>query len=477
VPPPDLIIALENGPLDVGRFMVVLWTWLVPRIGEIDGGLVKLSDIRRGALDTPAVHPDLASELDGLREADDLPRAGAALLVALDRFVAANGPAETAFGGPWPGIDGTDQLVAPWEPWIVNAYFDGDSRAGDTPPAADYAPSMAILARTITVVPVRTADGLQLLDVLVDADHEPETARAVALACDRFAEITRVGPSKPEEPPPFRVHLATLGDNPLNGLKNHPERAVFSYGDPSDGVRQEIEVAMRAAVAEAAAEGAAVLVLPELAIPVTSLSLLKDLVAHADPAPALTIAGLRHIATGDVAGSPWANEAVVLAEDGTTLFNHRKMTAFAHDGRQEDTQPGDVLAILRTHVGNAAVLTCLDSFGRAQQRLAASYASLVLVPSLSETVTPHRSALTETMRELWGFAAVCNRSPKGNGDAACTGERVQSFWTVAMLNAACLARRTPETGRTFVFDLRFDFHRSQQDSSNVAVDADTREGT
>lgn len=167
--------------------------------------------------------------------------------------------------------------------------------------------------------------------------------------------------------------------------------------------------------------------------------------------------------------SRWVNEAVVLGPDGVELLRHRKLTAFAIDtgGPQEDTRLGDRLAVLPTAIGNVAVLTCLDAFAASWTRLLQSPASLVLVPSLSPRVNPHRATLVPVSAWLWGMALVCNRHPTAEGDAAWQPDAVRSCWTVAMLNgwrpAAAIASGEP----TLVFDLDNDRAGPQGSSSRI----------
>lgn len=483
--PPDLIATLEDAPRDVGAWIVILWTWLTPKLGSLDSREKKLVGIRKDVLAQRARKPDLAQMLEHLRGSADLPGDAAATLARLERWVSRNGRPETTLVGPFDGVDGNAYYVTPWQPWLVEALWRSDPRGGDTPPVADYAPAMAAMAPTLTVVPV-DVDGIVVTDVQRATQAKP-SSDAIRQACADLSMIANGGAANPETSADFVVHFATLGPNTLKEFTVDTERSVFAYTDPPEPVVATIEAQLADAVEAAAAAGAAILIVPELAVPIVSLPKLQDLLREQDAAPMLTVAGLRHDdvvaaerepATVDgKACSRWVNEAVALGADGTELFRHRKLTAFAFptgdDQLQEDTRLGRKLPILRTAVGNIAVAICLDSFGTSQDRLERSYASLVVVPSLSKSVSPHRSALTDAVRRLWGTAFVCNRHPDEQGQGAWRGDKVRSFWTAAMLNDWRPAGETTDEAPTLVFDLAREVAGCQPFSSRVGSDADT----
>jgi hypothetical protein len=462
----DLINALDRTGERLDGWVAVLWTWLVPRMAALDDRAEKVSWIRERGLEDPVALPDLRGSLEALRHSDDQLADAACALVALERWIAQEGRPDTIHSEPVAGVDGELYYVTSWSSWLAEAFWEHTARHRSEPPATAYAPSIHILAPRLLVVPA-VVDGISLEAVEPIADAH--AWRSLQRVRHRFEAIVACKPEAREQPPRFVVHLAALGPNPLDGLKPDARRRVFAYTDPRPGAptNAEIEASVTKAVEAAAAAGASILLFPELAIPIGCLQTLKEVLAATEHGPALTVAGLRHDdvvlrgeAALDDAGtvlSRWANEAIVLGDDGHELFRHRKLTAYAFDYEgvrlQEDTRLGSQLPILRSAVGNIAVLTCLDSFGLTADRLRQSYASLVLVPSLSGSVAPHRVALADAVRLLWGAAFVCNRAPTPRDSAGWLLERVRSFWSIALMNDCRPARQLDTTQPTFVFDL------------------------
>jgi predicted amidohydrolase len=495
-----LLEALKRAEGRADRWIVALWTWLEPRVGDLSDRDEKLHAIRdRETLLHPAM-PDFGAALTRLRGSEDMLGDAAAQLVTLDHWLAGSGRLETITGeGPLKGIDGECYLVGPLRMWLAEAFWEGDKRhSRHFPPAIDYSPSMQILASHLTVVPL-IAEKIELRDVAPPV-RDVAASVGVELARQRFEAITgrdkrgggweeeqdeeRGGGPDEEQDEEFGekrrkklvIHLATLGPNSLDGLERVPERKVFRYLDPcKEETTTAIEQGLTDAIATACRRRATILVLPELAVPVRCLPRLQQLLADAHPAPALTVAGLRHDdvvnrgeTTHDEYGkrlSRWANEAVVLGEDGSELFRQRKLTAYGFlDDElrlEEDTRKCKHLMILRTAIGNIAVVVCLDAFAAPKRRLAASYASVVLVPSLSASVGAHRPALTDLAREVGGAALVCNRDPVAEGREAWKPHKVRSFWTIALLNKSRVAHPLGKTKPTLVFDLTAERERER----------------
>ncbi len=440
---PDLLETLASADDDLGRWIVALWTWLTPRLRRLDSRAENLHAIRERSLEDLATLPDLRAALVALRSSPDLLGEAARLLVALERWVAESGRPGTVLSEPAAGVDGELYHVTSWSNWLAETYWEHDDRGSGEPPDSDYPPSIHTLAPSLIVVPA-VVEGIELEAVApVEGTAAWRCLQRVRHRFEMVAGGSQAGAH--EQPPRFVVHLATLGPNKLDGFKPDPARKVFVYADPdaSGPTNGEIEASVAAAVKAASAAEASILLLPEFALPVARLSKLKELLAAADPAPTLTVAGMRHEDV-ELRGEPredragkvlarWANEAIVLGDDGSELFRHRKLTAYAfeHEGvrLQEDARLGGRLPVLRSAIGNIAVMTCLDAFGDSVDRLRRSHASLVLVPSLSRSVSPHRVALAEAVRWLWGAAFVCNRDPTATGSEGWQADRVRSFWT------------------------------------------------
>jgi hypothetical protein len=488
----ELIGALKRAEGITG-WIAVLWTWLEPRLPELDSRSEKLRDLRALGLRVP-----LDDRLDpeaALADLRDDPLRGAALrLVALDRRVGESGRRATIHGFPVPGADGKLYVVAARNPWLARAFWEGSDRDRELPPATDYAPAIEILAPALTVSPATVGSTeLRLLSAPESSSREARSSMVAAKAL--LDAVTSGEPRDSAQPARLSVHLATLGPVPRaspdgdalgagDGFRACRGGSAFSYADPPDAsaLHADIAATVEAAVEVAAREGATLLLMPELALPVAGLDALRDLLRGTAGAPALTVVGLRHrdvVADGepdkDSTGallSRWVNEAVVLGPDGVELLRHRKLTAYAtgHDGPQEDTRVGERLAVLPTAIGNLAVLTCLDAFAASADRVRRSPASVVLVPSLSATVSPHRASLAPIVTALWGMAFVCNRHPTAAGEDAWLPGRVRSFWTVAMLNGWSPAALVESCRPTLVFDLDNDRAALQASSSTIAED-------
>lgn len=464
----------------IDSWVALLWTWLEPKLTGLDSRAEKLWELRRlGQREVVDAEFDFAAALVKLSASDDMRRAAAMTLVALDRWVAEAGRAETIHSLPVAGMDGAGHIVAARSSWLAEAFWEGSNREREVPPSTDYAPSMSILAPTITVSPA-SLKGLRVQLLSRPDDASAEARRSLAATRLQLAAVACGEAREVGQPTSMLVHLATLGPNQratkggglaeADGYVVVGDRNVFTYGDPPAGGMVDLDIcaAVEAAVRAAARDEATILLLPELALPATALRVLEHVLAETPRSPSLTVAGLRHrdvVAAGepesDASGaalSPWANEAVVLGPDGVELLRHRELTGFAlgSGGPQEDTRLGDRLAVLPTAIGNIAVLTCLDAFASSWIRLLQSPASLVLVPSLSPRVNPHRSTLVPVTTWLWGMAFVCNRHPTAAGDAAWLPDAVRSCWTVGMLNGWQPAATHAEGEPTLVFDLDTD---------------------
>ena len=459
----SLIASLQQAEGRLGPWLAALWTWLEPRLPQLDSREEKSHVVRARTIGDGSV-VDLPAELRSLSEAPDVLGAAARLVARLDRDLA-GGVADLP-PGPYPGVDGTPHLVFRRRSWPVDCLFDAEDHRRARPPTTDYAPAMAVLAPGLVVVPEEVA-GMALRPLPAAAD--PTVAAALARARAAFAAAAA-------DPARFRVVVAPLGANSLAGFVP-TDRGTFVYGDPEAGHADidRMATAVGDAVRAAGELAATILLMPELALPVALLPRLQEELGKADPAPALTVIGLRHREVVEADGEPihdaaacllsrHANEAVVLGDDGAELFRHRKFTTFrlTMGGDEapllEDIRLGNELVVWSTPAGTVAVVVCLDAFAERAERIRRSPASLVLVPSLSTTVHPHEAALVDATRLLDGTAFVCNRHPSTPEPDCWQEPSVRSFWTAGYLNKAMAFGVPDGSGRdgapvVLVFDL------------------------
>ena len=107
------------------------------------------------------------------------------------------------------------------------------------------------------------------------------------------------------------------------------------------------------------------------------------------------VAMLKGLCAGSV------NTAVVLGPRGEELFVHQKLTQFG----REFLETGRVFQTLATPLGHLGVLICLDCFqDPVSDRIRQSPATVLLVPSMSNTISAHESKARE--RRADGIATL-----------------------------------------------------------------------
>jgi hypothetical protein len=415
----ELIAALERAGDDDVRVVAVLWTWLEENLPRLGGHKVKAPEIRE-ASETGAPYAGMTPAIwRSLQE--DAVIAAAELLASIEQGIDPSWPLMVESVG----FRDEGVLVT-----LRESEFVTKASGVEEPPTAHEHPSLTTLAPTIMVSPLVvkgvTLDGRRAKGPLWEAALKP-LQRQLA-----------------EPDPKIQVHLDTLGSHGLSGWEQpNGRRGHFGEIDPAD--RLALVKAAGEAVRRAAVRGmATILVLPELGIDETALEAIKDeLRALEEDRPCLTVVGLRHLEVEekDPALADWVNEVVVLAPNGAELWRHRKLKAAGstkpvggYKPFIEDIRPGDTLTVFATPIGNLTVVICLDSFGEeARERLSESPASVILVPSLSKSVTPHRVSLNQLVNKLFAIAFVCNRSPFAEeGPALWNGEGARSFWAMAL---------------------------------------------
>jgi len=342
-----------------------------------------------------------------------------------------------------PGIDENEVIVAVRRPSLALAMRNESGEEG--PPGSAEHPSLSTLAPRLLVCPLKMHEiELQVLDTLSD-----EWDLALAPLEQRGKD--------PPIPSSLCIHLDTLGEHGLSGWSVDNGQPAGRYKPEAIAADDERDSIAAAKVAVKKASGTpSLLLMPELAAPPSVLDAIAgELDGRAD-LPLLTVVGAYHrlpeetdpidpdlVGEGTVAQH--VNEAVVFGPDGTELWSQRKVScagAGAHPpadpGLVEDTRPGRQLKLVSTPLGTLAVVICLDSFHQTvRDRIAASPAEVLLVPSLSPTVHRHQDSLQQLVQVLWGAAFVCNRSPFGK-DSPYNPEKIsvwndkgnRSFWVL-----------------------------------------------
>jgi hypothetical protein len=441
----ELIAALEREDPKLVPTIAVLWTWLDARLQRLGSATMKAPEIIELIKHEPRYRGLTEEVRQSLR---DEPVLGAAKLLAR--------AARSVPQAGWPIMRKTDGFTADEKVLVCERRPEFVEKAGgvEFPPTARAHPSLTTLAPNLTVSPVDLG-GIKLTATRARGKDWESALGPIerALAHEGDVNVT--------------VHLDTLGQHGLSGWEQEKGDLRGHFGPPDCADGEACRAAAVAAVERASkADGASILVLPELGLDPVSLDAVIAELRKPGRSPALTVAGLRHttIAEGDAGYSKWVNEAVVLGPRGQELWRHRKLTDAGSDKPMGEYDPfveairlGEEVKVIQTQIGTFAVLICLDTFGtKSRERLAKSPANVVLVPSLSHSVKPHRESLGHVVKELWGAAFVCNRSPLlEDGDELWNGDTVRSFWVVAVSEPVVPpAKQKPaEDHPSFVFKL------------------------
>jgi predicted amidohydrolase len=438
----ELIAALQAAGSKVA-VVAVLWTWLEENLPELGGYRQKSPEIVEAA-ERRGTYSGI-TDVDWVPFEQDPAMAAAELLAWIEQSIDPAWPlmvAAKSFGGE-------EVLVT----LRANEFVEKASGV-EEPPTAHEHPSLTTLAPSIVVSPIKVK-GAWLKGELAEGHVWEATLKPLR---------TQLTKSKPK----IQVHLDTLGSPGLsNWVQRKGKGRRGHFGKIREPDRLACVEAACEAVRRAAVRGTAtILVLPELGVDETALEAIKDELRRLeDGRPCLTVVGIRHQrAKRKPMRAGWVNEAVVLAPNGAELWRHRKLKAAGstkpaggYDEYLEDILVGDTLRVFQTPIGNLAVSICLDCFGEgSRERLSESPASVILVPSLSKSATPHRTSLNQLVNKLYAIAFVCNRSPfVKEGAGHWNGEEGRSFWALPVRGSITPpAKADPENDHpSFVFDL------------------------
>ncbi len=456
-----LIEEVEAAGDDLTRTVAIVWTWLESHPRELGSLYDKYSLIVKSALDSSPFEAVTDKTIEWL--ADDPLRNAAELLARIDKKVGEASWPEVEFSL---GVEEAEVVVA----WRVSALVRRLSRDGIPPVAREY-PTPAALAPSLLVCP-RTANQIDLVVVEPDDDD----------AWDEALRQMEVGLAHEDESE-FSVHLDTLGDHGISAPVIEQKRYVGRF-DPAKLDKDDQSRCVKAArsAVQRATGPASILVMPELAATPTVLAAISAELRDTEDAPLLTVVGLYHLIPEDqpepgplakeTGWSDYVNEAVILGPDGDEIWRHRKLTCASaeveegsseeEDGNPsedrigenwvvEDIRLGEIFAVLPTPMGTVATVICMDAIApHARERITQSPANVLFVPSLSRTVSRHRTSLQHVAQALPGVAYVCNRwLEKGSWN----GENSRSFWAILQRSIVLPKEKGPDEHPSFVFEL------------------------
>jgi predicted amidohydrolase len=467
----DALEAARSGDRALPQTIATLWTWL-------DRHLLTLGSLREKPLQIYlAAHTEhlegkgfsghvTDEEIASIR-ANPL-RNSAYLLARIGFFM--DGPG-TDLATHAEGIDGGRVLVVKRNPALALA-----AHPHSLPPTAQEHPSLSTLAPRLNVCP-QVSRGIKL-----------EVADTYGAHWRSFR--TRMHRGLGKHPPEVQVHLNPLRDRGMTKWTTDPAHKT-AFLD-SRTVRRRVDVQctqeVRNAVKSAAGE-ANLLVMPELS---TSARVREKLKSHLsrlrpDQRPAGIVSGLYHAphdSDGDfdreiLSDTPLGgrvNEAVMLGGDGTELLRHRKLSSAAgalesdemRDYYTEDIVLGSKLQVAPTPLGMLTLLICLDSFvPHVRERVLASPAEVLLIPSLSPTVRRHRTSVEHLAEALWAIAFVCNRalSPTPTAPSIWNCGPNRSFWSIQRESVTVPPKATAKAP-WFIFDVADHRRRGSDEGSN-----------
>lgn len=174
---------------------------------------------------------------------------------------------------------------------------------------------------------------------------------------------------------------------------------------------------------ETSAQGAAVLVLPELRVTPAMEGEVQQFLANGGHSLALVVAGSWHYA----AGAGWENRCTILGARGEVVWQHRKLREYrataenaaaapdffarvgiGAEGGSEAISPGRVIEFCDTPIGRLCVAICVGFFHPdLQPALAASGADYFFVPAMTSRTRDLQDVAGQLAR-LWAATLVAN---------------------------------------------------------------------
>ena len=418
----QLIDALRGPRVSARRAFVLLWTWLEGR-GATDADEWLMAE----GIATPHRHPvpvrvpagrpvtALVDWLDDAQTDGELDGRAALCLGHLSTVINQR-PLR-----PERGVDGEEHVVVETRYWLVRevvASGAGKSARSRTTALPGWRGSQSGNVRRYApnwlVVRARPRNDTEVRHLPVEAWCGRSSAKDRLQRCreERRLRVLLY---------PFGLPLDMAADvrwETEAGAVTHaddPERrwAHVECAGSESTCLGELGVAVDAAVEQATD----VLVFPELSFTPSMLQrLCAHLAAAQGRAPALTIAGLAHVAAPG--GSPLSvNEAVVLDGRGRELHRHRKRSPVGPEPFGERIELGREIAVLQSPIGGLVAPICYDIL-KSEDRpvLNGSGAEIVLVPSLSPQTTAHEQAARIAAVDGLASTFVCNRWFASDGD-------------------------------------------------------------
>ena len=392
------VLAALRRTIGAQSWYVVLWSAVKGFAAEVARQVLNTGPVRGlspwsiANMTVPALETAL-SEVE--RESGDLAfKIGLArILKRLDALLGEHVSAEEPWG-PFPGLDGRSMY------WIAGR-VDPGSRVSERDQGAGLSPFTQLLR----AVPCR------IDDVNVEL-RRPTGVIAVALSMGAAQHATGHGALRLMAGTPTRVF-----EGAKRSIPNR--RDIVKMAAPTNDAavqRQLLALVKRARRARVSA-----LVLPELSVSLSSRAAIASFLAGEPGFPMLTSFGMVHEEEpAQKGGVTFRNVGIVLGPDGAEVLRHEKLTTVAVHSRElhadeqnaylnEATAIGSRFEMLLTPFGWVACVVCLDLFhSRGRKVLDAAGARLLLVPSLSDKVSPHeRSA--GLLRALGTISVVANR--------------------------------------------------------------------
>jgi predicted amidohydrolase len=265
----------------------------------------------------------------------------------------------------------------------------------------------------------------------------------------------------------FRISLSPLSyEAEIHGesQRREPPHLPFAFHLTSIGPQEQQLSALHEALQLATAEGAAILVLPELRMPPPLLTaakkFLRDQIVDDEQGLLLVAAGSWH-----VEDNGRHNRCVVLNQFGEELWTHDKLREYVITKENVEDAPeffkqigvgegGGSEAILRGRrlefydsvIGRVATAICVGFFSQEiEPLLQASEANVLLVPAMTPSITALEARAEALVHSQHAATFVAN--------CGCVSRKASSFYQLPTKRRANGIRRLDHSSQLLSFDL------------------------
>jgi predicted amidohydrolase len=227
----------------------------------------------------------------------------------------------------------------------------------------------------------------------------------------------------------------------VSGSRDRTVRVALAQSDPVLGDVEENTRRSREAVRRARAEGADLVVLPELTLTGYALGLVSDDVSRSTDDPEITqlaeeADGLACVVGFAEAGRVHTYNSAAYLERGVVRHVHRKLYLPTYDIWEERKHftPGDAMRSFDTDIGRVAVLICSDAWQPALAVLAVQDGARVLiVPANSTSRRPEIEAEWRDVNRFYArmletYVVFVNRVGAEGGLSFWGGSHVYDPW-------------------------------------------------